>query len=98
MNDIYGERYETEYTRIRTEDLEDYRRQIEEQKDKISGLEEDLIDYKSRNAKFRKKIKDYEELVKVFLENANNLLITDDETIAKTFEFIKAKGLIENGK
>lgn len=59
---------------------------------RIYELEEDLALYKMRNSKIRKELTAYKELVTVFLDNANNLLQSSEETIAKVFEYIHSKG------
>ncbi len=72
--------------------LEELETKVEDLECDKHALEEDLTLYKTRNANFRRKIKSFEELVTVFLDNANNLLQSSDDTIARVYEFIHSKG------
>ena len=78
---------------------EELENKIEKLETKVEDLEcdkqdllEDIALIRTRNANFRKQIKDYKELVNVFLDNANNELLNDEEKLAKVFEYVHSKG------
>ena len=79
--------------------IEKLERQVEDLECEKEDLIEDITYIRSRNSYFRKNTRD---LVKVFLDNANNEAQTSDDTIARVFEYIHLKGwdheYIENRK
>ena len=83
-DELYDERYDSGTFSMSWEDYHDLEDEMENQREKISNLEDDVEYYKN--------------FIKKFIEEGNKKEQTLEEAYAKTFEFYVSEGYDEDFK